>query len=59
MENSRKQKLEALLERQAQELKQLSDEQRNLRKEDLRNSWEKEDKLKDKHLDQQFELLGL
>lgn len=59
MKNSRKQKLQSLLERQAQELKQLRDEQRNLRKEELRNSWEKEDKLKEKHLDQQFELLGL
>jgi|TARA_R110001606_G_scaffold4064_1_gene19208 hypothetical protein len=59
MENSRKQKLQDLLERQAQELKQLRDEQRNLRKEELRNSWEKEDKLKEKHLEQQFELWGL
>tara|TARA_R110000822_G_scaffold88959_3_gene205817 strand:+ start:957 stop:1136 length:180 start_codon:yes stop_codon:yes gene_type:complete len=59
MKNSRKQKLQSLLERQAQELKQLRDEQRNLRKEELRNSWEKEDKLKEKHLDQQFELLDL
>ena len=59
MEKSRKQKLQDLLERQAQELKQLLGEQRNLRKEELRKSWEKEDRLKEKHLDQQFELWGL
>ena len=59
MEKSRKQKLQDSLERQAQELKQLLGEQRNLRKEELRKSWEKEDRLKEKHLDQQFELWGL
>ena len=59
MKNLRKQKLKDLLKRQAQELKQLCDEQRNLKKQELRNSWEKEDKLKEKHLDQQLELLGL